>query len=168
MSGATPWKVSMGESEETAEALAQYGIVGHSALPETPGGVADEQADIGRLCIVRFSPSSECRCVVLTSSPLHWATSSKRSLLAAPFNLSVRITVERNGPLTLQTYHYFYQPRRDTRLARLGVMWIAAIVVIHLGLCTYQNISLIKFSDQYARRLYIDWVRPTIVALEFA
>lgn len=62
----------------------------------------------------------------------------------------------------MQVYRYFVQPRRDSTIARLGIMLLTALMLAHLVLCNYQTVQVISYHDRKVPVvLFRDWVRAT-------
>jgi hypothetical protein len=59
-----------------------------------------------------------------------------------------------------QVYSYFQGPRRDSRLARLGVVYLCFMSLAHIVLCNYQTARVITYFDRFAAVLFTDFVRP--------
>ena len=60
-------------------------------------------------------------------------------------------------------YRYFNQSRRDTRLARLGVIWIAIMSLFQAGICNFQAAQLIIHQPRFTAVAFFDHVSLTHV-----
>lgn len=63
----------------------------------------------------------------------------------------------------VQVYHYFYQPRRDSTLARWGIAQVSLTAMAGVVLSNYQTSRLISFNERYIAVFYLDWVGTGVV-----
>ena len=62
-----------------------------------------------------------------------------------------------------QVYYHFQRPRRDSRLERLGLIYLCFMCLVHLVMCNYQTSRIVSYSDQFTAVIFIDFVRaPTL------
>ncbi|CAD6578759.1 MAG: hypothetical protein TREMPRED_002263 [Tremellales sp. Tagirdzhanova-0007] len=54
------------------------------------------------------------------------------------------------------TYHYFTRSRRDTRLARLGVIWIAILSLVQVAICNLQAAQLVIYQPRFTAVAFFD------------
>lgn len=60
--------------------------------------------------------------------------------------------------LKCQVYHYWYQPRRDSTLARVAIGSATVASLCQVAIANYSMAQLIKFDHRYIGYVFLDWV----------